>query len=198
MFKGVRRKFYRAFLIDPPWKYKAYVDPDETTENRRDAERYYETMETSEIAALPVRDLAAPEGSHLFLCAVGPHLRDAFEVLDGLGYEYSGIAFTWVKLKRGTSPLRTVFTERDLHFGLGKTTRKNTEIVLLGRRGNARRIGRDVQEVILRPVREHSRKPDELYRRIERYCAGPYVELFSRQNRPGWRTWGKQAGTIRG
>ena len=40
---------------------------------------------------------------------------------------------------------------------------------------------RDVHEVILAPVREHSRKPDEAYSRIERYCAGPRLELFARE-----------------
>jgi hypothetical protein len=51
--------------------------------------------------------------------------------------------------------------ESDLHVGLGLTTRKNAEFCLLGRRGNAHRNAKDVREIILSPVREHSRKPDE-------------------------------------
>jgi N6-adenosine-specific RNA methylase IME4 len=37
------------------------------------------------------------------------------------------------------------------------------------------------------PQREHSRKPDELYHRIECYVGGegPFLELFARQSRPG-------------
>jgi septum formation topological specificity factor MinE len=66
------------------------------------------------------------------------------------------------------------------------------EDVLLGRRGNCRRIAKDVYEVILAPVREHSRKPDEVYARIERYCAGPYLELFARTRHPGWDARGDQ------
>jgi N6-adenosine-specific RNA methylase IME4 len=36
------------------------------------------------------------------------------------------------------------------------------------------------------------RKPAELYHRIERYVGGegPFLELFARQSRPGWMTWG--------
>jgi N6-adenosine-specific RNA methylase IME4 len=69
--------------------------------------------------------------------------------------------------------------EMDLHVGLGLTTRKN-EFCLLGRRGNCKRQSKKVREVILAPVREHSRKPDEAYRRIMEYADGPYVELFAR------------------
>ena len=36
------------------------------------------------------------------------------------------------------------------------------------------------------PVGEHSVKPDEVYRRIERLYNGPYLELFARKPRKGW------------
>jgi len=39
------------------------------------------------------------------------------------------------------------------------------------------------------PRREHSRKPDEAYDRIEALCEGPYLEMFARSSRPGWDTW---------
>ena len=105
------------------------------------------------------------------------------------------MAFTWIKLKRryDAHQLRVLPTaDADLHVGLGLTTRKNAEFCLLGRRGNARRLAKDVREVVLAPVREHSRKPDEAYARVERYCAGPYLELFARQRRPGWDSWGDE------
>jgi len=37
------------------------------------------------------------------------------------------------------------------------------------------------------------RKPDGIHERIERLVAGPYLELFARQSRPGWTTWGNEA-----
>jgi N6-adenosine-specific RNA methylase IME4 len=42
-----------------------------------------------------------------------------------------------------------------------------------------------VRELIIAPRREHSRKPDEIYHRIEALCAGPFVELYARQQWPG-------------
>jgi N6-adenosine-specific RNA methylase IME4 len=46
--------------------------------------------------------------------------------------------------------------------------------------------------LIVAPRREHSRKPDEVYGRVEQLCAGPYLELFARQQWPGWHSWGDQ------
>jgi N6-adenosine-specific RNA methylase IME4 len=48
--------------------------------------------------------------------------------------------------------------------------------------------------LIVSPRREHSRKPDEVYERIQRLAAGPYLELFSRRSRQGWDCWGDQVG----
>jgi N6-adenosine-specific RNA methylase IME4 len=40
--------------------------------------------------------------------------------------------------------------------------------------------------------REHSRKPDELYPVIEKCGPGPYLELFARHKRRGWKQWGNE------
>ena len=90
----------------------------------------------------------------------------------------------------------TTLAELDLHVGLGLTTRKNSELVLLGR-WRCRSV-KDVRQIILAPVREHSRKPDEFYARVERYCDGPYADLFARERRPNWDCWGDQVGFFGG
>lgn len=183
---------FGCIVADPPWYFRPRAPANASHTSRRDVERYYPTMRLDEIKALPVRDIAARD-AHLFLWATGPNLRQAFEVIDAWGFVYSGIAFTWVKIKRGlTEPQRRIarLADHNLHVGLGFTTRKNAEFCLLARRGSARRVAKDVREIILSPVREHSRKPEEARERIERYCAGPYVELFARDQRPGWVSWG--------
>lgn len=164
--------------------------------SRRDAEKHYAVMGIDDIAALPVKELAAPTGCHLFLWTTGPCLPLAFGIIEAWGFRYSSVAFTWVKLKRSHNPMQLrvlPLAEQDLHVGLGLTTRKNAEFCLLARRGNCRRVAKNIREIILAPVREHSRKPDEFFDRVERYAAGPYVEIFARQSRPGWSTWGNEA-----
>ena len=192
-FGDLRPGHYAAILADPPWHFRTYTKLDENNWNgRRDAEKHYAVMTLDEIAALPVSQLAAPD-AHLFLWTTGPHLPQALCVLEAWGFRYSGMGFVWVKLRRGVNPqqLRLIpFTEADLHLGLGHTTRKNAEFCLLGRRGSPRRKAKDVREIVLSPVREHSLKPDPVPERIERYCDGPYAELFARMTRPGWDCWG--------
>ena len=51
----------------------------------------------------------------------------------------------------------------------------------------------NVRKLIVSPRREHSRKPDEVYERIEALCEGPYLEMFARFARPGWDRWGTEA-----
>jgi N6-adenosine-specific RNA methylase IME4 len=47
-----------------------------------------------------------------------------------------------------------------------------------------------IVNIISSRKREHSDKPDELYPIIEVCSPGPYLELFARHKREGWRQWG--------
>jgi N6-adenosine-specific RNA methylase IME4 len=147
-------------------------------------------MTYAEILALPVSDLAGRD-CHLFMWTTSPFMEKAFAVIEAWGFKYSSVGFTWPKLKKNC---RALTSESDFHVGLGHTTRKQCEYCLLARCGSPRRMSGDVRELILAPRREHSRKPDEIYERIERYAAGPYLELFARQSRHGWLSWGDEAG----
>jgi len=183
---------YSCVAADPPWYFRPYTG----AISDRDPRQHYAVLTAPELQALPVSELAGRD-AHLFLWTTGPCLPQAFDLIKAWGFRYSGVAFTWIKFKRkyAVGQLRFLPTaEADLHVGLGFTTRKNSEICLLARRGNARRIAKNVREVIMAPVREHSRKPDEFFSRVEAYCAGPRVELFAREARAGWDAWGNQVG----
>lgn len=200
LLSGLETHHFGTILADPPWVFKSYA-ASKNPKSDRHVERHYKTMPLSEIKALPIALLAAPTGCHLFLWTTGPNLRNAFDVIDAWGFRYSGIAFTWAKLKKSFDANQLQFlptAEGDFHVGLGFTTRKNAEICLLARRGNARRVAKDVRELIISPRREHSRKPDETYTRIERYAVGPYLELFGRQQRPNWTVRGDESSKFNG
>lgn len=186
---------FGVITVDPPWHFRARTALQMSNwTSRRDAEKHYDVLGVEDIMALPVAGLAAKD-AHLFLWTTGPCLPHAFDVIKSWGFRYSSVAFTWVKLKRSYNALQLrvlPLGATDLHTGLGLTTRKNAEFCLLARRGSCRRISKSVREIILSPVREHSRKPDEFYDRVEQYAAGPYVDLFARQSRPGWTTWGAE------
>lgn len=174
---------YRVILADPPWggAAKEYRNP-----KRADREHHvhYDTMSLDALEALPIRPMAAKD-SCLFLWTISTYLPDAPRIMRAWGFRYLTVAFVWVKIARdGTIDRR----------GLGGHTKQNAEYCLLGVRGNPAkyRKARDVNQIILARRREHSRKPDEQYQRIMRLYDGPFIELFARQQWPGWDVWGNQ------
>ena len=178
---------YGVILADPPWSFKSWSDkgknraPDAMVRQKGLAERHYKTLDLSAIAALPVGDLAA-KNSVLLLWAVDCMIPQALEMGQGWGFTFKTVAFTWVKRTKTNT----------FHIGLGYWTRGNPEQCLLFTRGSPRRKSAAVRQLIDAPRREHSRKPDEQYDRIEALLPGPYVELFARTQRPGWDAWGDQ------
>jgi N6-adenosine-specific RNA methylase IME4 len=158
----------------------------------RNAMRHYACHSMATIATLHVRDIVA-RNAFLFFWTTGPLISIGahIPVMRAWGFEPAAMGFVWVKLNPKASPV--LFTGRDLFFGPGLTTRKNAEYVVLGRRGRPERLAKDVFEIILAPRREHSRKPIEVYHRIERYCVGPRLDLFPRERRQGWVAYGDQS-----
>jgi N6-adenosine-specific RNA methylase IME4 len=181
-------KTFGVICPDFPWEFEVYSGKGK----QRSAERYYDTwpLERIKTFAPLIGRLAAPDCA-LLLWAVWPEHPGAFEVITACGFDYKTVGFVWVKTTKSAS---AITPDGDgLHTGTGYHTRANTEVALLATRGAPRRLSNDVHQVIIAPVGEqHSAKPDEVYRRIERLYPGPYLELFARKPRDGWTTWGNE------
>jgi len=171
---------FGAILADPPWHFVTQSEQGEG----RSASRYYTTDRTAAeaIKALPVAQLAARD-CVLYMWMVDWCPKLALEVVEAWGFTHTTTAFTWVKQTASGD---------DWHMGQGYWTRANPEDCWLGTRGAPRRIHADVRQLIVAPVMEHSRKPDEIHGRIERLVAGPFLELYARRERHGWTTWGEE------
>jgi site-specific DNA-methyltransferase (adenine-specific) len=114
-------------------------------------------------------------------------LEDALSVIEAWGFTYKTVAFTWVKTNR---------SGKGFHFGLGYWTRANPEICLLATRGRPRRVSRSVPNLLVSPLRDHSRKPDEARDRIVELCGDlRRAELFARQKVAGWCAWGDEVAS---
>jgi len=174
---------FRTIVADPPWQFKTWSKKG----TEKSAEQHYDTMTLDDIKALPVWDVAA-EDCLLLLWAVNPMLPQALDVMEAWGFTYKTVGFCWAKASKNSDPAWAP----KWHMGLGYWTRANVEICLLGVRGKPKRCSKSVRQLLVDPVREHSRKPDEFYRRVMRLAAGPYLEMFSRQEREGWTTWGNE------
>jgi N6-adenosine-specific RNA methylase IME4 len=181
MSASPRPNYYKVIYADPPWTFATYSRKGKG----RSAEAHYDCMSMEDIKALPVAQWAA-ENCVLFLWTTDPLLEKAFEIIRAWGFTYKTVGFYWAKLNKETpaEPNRAFFT------GLGFWTRANPELCLLAARGKPHRRRADVRKLIVSPRREHSRKPDEAYERIEALCEGPYLEMFARFPRPGWDSWG--------
>src|SRR5262249_29523427 len=149
---------------------------------QRSAERYYETWPLERIIAFApiIGRLAAPDCA-LLLWTVWSELTGALEVIKACGgFAYKTDGFIWVKTTKNAKVI--TLDGNGLHTGQSLSgTEANTEICLLAKRGSPLRLAKDVHQVVIAPVGEqHSAKPDETYRRIERLYPGPYLELFAR------------------
>ena len=192
VFSGLQRNHYKAVLCDPPWHFQAWAGERLDGAGRLSGARSpdYLTMREAEIAALPIADLAAPD-CVLFLWMCWPMLEQALRVLNAWDFAYKGCAFSWIKAN--AAQMDMFRDDIEPRMNLGYWTRANSEACLLATRGKPKRLNADVRQAIIEPARQHSRKPDCVHDRIERLVAGPYVELFARQSRQGWRTWGQEA-----
>ena len=166
---------YRLICADPPWSFENWSSAGE----RKNAKSHYACMSIADLCALPVGHLAAPD-CVLWLWATNPMLPRAFEVMSAWGFTFK-TAGHWVKRTSGGK----------LAFGTGYILRSAGEPFLIGTIGKPR-TSRSVRSVLEGRVREHSRKPDEAFAAAESLVPGPYLELFSRQRRSGWDSWGNE------
>ncbi len=185
-FAGLIQNGYGMIEADPAWSWTSYAG--KSSAPHRTEAAPYEVMSLDELKALPVADLAAKD-CLLNMWVIGSHLDQAIELGRHWGFTYKSDGLVWVKTGKNDPAVRPI--------GMGKWVRKQVEYSLLFSRGKPSRNSGGVRQLIETDViyaarREHSRKPDERYGRIESLVDGPYVELFSRTTSPGWHVWGAQ------
>jgi len=159
---------FRVIYADPPWAYG-------NTGFKQSAVSKYPTMTAQEVA-----DLKVPSVCHgdavLFLWVTNPILPDGLQVLNAWGFKYK-VTMVW---------------EKDRSPGLGWWVNSKHEFLLIGSRG---KIGTPIKKpdsVFRFPVGKHSEKPEEVAWMIQEMFKGPYLELFARTKRRGWKSWGNE------
>lgn len=169
---------YQIIYADPPWRFRS----NSVDKPGRNVRKEYPTMSVDKIATLNVKDIAAKD-SMLLMWVTSPVLAEMNKVIEGWGFKFKGNFFAWVKQNKD----ETIFR------GMGYHTRKNLELCVYGTRGAGigRPADRSISEIILAPRGKHSEKPVEAYERIETMYPGTRkIELFARNTREGWHSWG--------
>jgi N6-adenosine-specific RNA methylase IME4 len=178
---------YSIIAIDPPWQFNLR-ETDETHRGRTP----YPNLTDNDIVKMQVGAIASTN-AYLFLWVTNQHLPLGFKCLESWGFQYKQV-YTWLKTTKAS-------TEEDpkIRIGTGHYGRNCTEHFLVATKGNPKTfmaLGiRDVPNAVLAPRREHSRKPEEFYQLCDRLgnaLGGTKIDLFARQQRPGWDVWGAE------
>ena len=173
---GLPQGHFRCIVIDPPWK---------PVQGEKGRPLHYARLKAADLKRLgeAIEGLAHPEGCWVFMWCKNQMLSIALRMAeDDWRLKFSSVFLYWNKVR----------------MGMGKTSRRQVELLLLFKVKRSPGIAaHDVSEhleYVEELAREHSRKPDESFARIERFCAGPRLEIFSRQSREGWAAFGDQKG----
>jgi N6-adenosine-specific RNA methylase IME4 len=168
---------YGTLVVDAPWAYHYTQRLGGRGRRQAGPGRTYSTLSIDELAALPVGELAG-QRAHLWLwctnkvLATGAHAP----LLEAWGFDRAITMATWCKQGQP---------------GIGTYLRGSTEHAVLAVRGWG--TTPDVpwpSTWWLDRRRAHSVKPPSFGDIVERVSPGPYVELFARQQRLGWDSWG--------
>lgn len=171
-------KKYNIIYADPPWSYK-----DKALSGNRGACCKYPVMDSNDICNFPVKEIAADD-CVLFMWVTMPKLNECFDLIKSWGFEFKTCAFVWVKTNKKSN---------SLFWGMGRWTRANAEICLIATKGKPKRVAANVHSVVMTPIEEHSKKPNEVRQRIVQLCGDlPRIELFARQYADGWDCWGNE------
>jgi len=174
---------FPLIYADPPWKFQTYSEKGLD----RTPDQHYPTLTDDEIINFKVGDISVVDISTakaaLLLWCTSANLERALQIMDGWGFIYKTHAI-WVKTKENGS----------IWTGMGLVFRNAHEILLYGTKGAMPGPQYQPPSVFLCPRGKHSAKPPEIRKAIERmypdFDADTRLELFSRDNVPGWTSYG--------
>ena len=171
---------YPIIYADPPWDYQGQLQhAGPGSGDSGGAIRHYPTVRLSDLIELDVTSISA-EDSLLFMWATSPHLDQAIDLGKAWGFSWATVAFVWDKQR--VNP--------------GFYTMSQCELCLVFKRGRipAPRGARNVRQLVSAPREAHSRKPEEVRRRIEvMFPRQRKIELFARdEDIHGWDVWGAE------
>lgn len=166
---------YSVVYADPAWPYPARYEE----KNLYGAVNYhYRTISIEDLCELPVGKIAA-NNAVLFLWVATNFLEESFQIINSWGFEYK-TNMVWIKQKRRAK--------------IGWYIGSFHELLLVATKGSYLPQTKElVESVIEAPVGKHSQKPEIVYEIIEKlYPDDKYIELFARNKRKGWESWGDE------
>lgn len=172
----------RVLIADPPWKFR-----DRLPGKKRGAVKHYKCMTVSEIMRHPLPPLHVD--AVLFLWRVSSMVEEAYQVARAWDFTPKS-EIVWNKTTDDTNETDAI--------GMGHIVRGAHETCIVATRGKAlERASKGERTSFRAPVGEHSEKPEEFYRIVERIYPlelwpEAHAEIFARRRRKGWIQFGDE------
>ena len=158
---------FDVVYIDPPWQYS-------NSGFEMSAENKYPTMSIKEM--IDQVKFKTSENAVMFMWVTNPLLEESFELINGFGFKYK-TCFVWTK-QRHTAGFYV--------FG-------QHELLMICVKGSGMLPEKKFKSIITGYNSVHSKKPHSVYETIEEmYPNRKYLEVFARNNRNGWTSWGNE------
>lgn len=180
----LQNKKYQIFYVDPPWRQskggKKKVRPNSSGEKLD-----YQVISLEEIKQIMQDKFKqGDENNVLFLWTIDKYLFEAQKIAEELGYKLHA-RMIWNKV----TGIPCAFTIRYGH-----------EYLLYMYKGKLLKVAKEemgkIHTVFKEQVKKHSQKPEIAYQIIERlYPNTNKLELFARNKRNGWDSWGNEIPT---
>ena len=181
---------FQTVYMDPPWPERG------GGKIKRGADRHYKVQTVHDIPRIiqlaPCWDPA--KNAHCYMWTTSNYLMAGGRVMSDIGFRYVACV-PWDKKIAG----------------LGQYWRTRYEYLLFGVRGRGFAVKTEPRDIVgrinevsidelaeaLHPVGIdekrspiHSRKPEGAVKLIEARSKGPFLEMFAREQRAGWESWG--------
>lgn len=162
---------FNVIYADPPWQY-SNSGFDES------AQQHYPTMTNEELYELIEKlNSSIADPAVLFLWVTNPFLYIGHQLIEAWSFDYK-TDMVWVKNK-GPS--------------MGWFVTSRHEHLFIATRGEGMHPEFRPISWFQADATKHSKKPEIMYETIEKmYPKGKYLELFARNTRPNWTSWGNE------
>jgi N6-adenosine-specific RNA methylase IME4 len=166
-------KLYNTIVVDPPWTPEQGSTWKTRFTDKARPQKFYKTLSLEEIITY---EPPSEKKSHLYLWVINQHIDWGYKVAEAWGFKVIQM-LTWCKPGLGTGQFQC-----------------NTEHVLVCRKGSraGNPFGMTGGTYFNWPRGKHSQKPVEFYKLVEKCSPAPYLEMYARDKRDGWDSWGNE------
>lgn len=165
---------YETLVVDPPWLYRNINTGGSMISG---SSSKYPVLTNEQVKDLPIKHISKKDAI-LFLWITTPK---KYEIAT------SGILEAW-----GFSYKTTVYWRKIMSLGMGFWFRGQVEECWLCIKGKVPSFRLQQPNIIQSKVRNHSQKPEEFWKLIEPIVKYPAIELFAREYRERWDSFGNE------